>query len=82
MSSEVRSGKRRERAEAYALQAAEAEQRGDHRMAAVLYQAAFLALESNDESGVDKKGAEKKVADEGAALPLELDAQKSHTEAE
>lgn len=41
---------RRERAEAYALQAAEAERRGDHRTAAMLYQAAFLELESNDES--------------------------------
>jgi hypothetical protein len=48
--SEVRAG-RRERAEAYAFQAAEAARRGDHRQAAVLYQAAFLALETKDESG-------------------------------
>lgn len=49
MPSDVRSGKR-ERAEAYAVQAAEAARRGDHRKAAVLYQAAFLALEKHDDS--------------------------------
>jgi hypothetical protein len=49
MAADIRPGKR-ERAEAYALEAADAERRGDHRAAAMLYQAAFLALESNDES--------------------------------
>ena len=39
---------RRERAETYARQAAEAERRGDHRRAAMLYQAAFIALEDNE----------------------------------
>lgn len=47
MPSDVRSGKR-ERAEAYASEAAEAARRGDHRKAAMLYQAAFLALENRD----------------------------------
>jgi hypothetical protein len=40
---------KRERAEAYALKAEEAERRGDHRTAAALYQAAFLILESRDD---------------------------------
>jgi hypothetical protein len=48
MASDVRTG-RRERAEMYALEAADAARRGDHRKAAALYQAAFIALESNDE---------------------------------
>ncbi|HSU42313.1 MAG TPA: hypothetical protein VLJ38_22180 [Polyangiaceae bacterium] len=38
-----------ERAESYARQAAEAERRGDHLRAAVLYRAAFIALESTGE---------------------------------
>lgn len=41
---------RRERAETYARQAAEAERRGDHLRAALLYRAAFIALESNGEA--------------------------------
>ncbi len=49
MAVDLRPGKR-ERAEAYALEAAHAERRGDHRAAARLYQAAFLALERNDEN--------------------------------
>jgi hypothetical protein len=40
---------KRERAEAYASKAEEAEHRGDHRTAAALYQAAFLILEGSDE---------------------------------
>lgn len=40
---------KRERAETYARQAAEAERRGDHLRAAVLYRAAFIALESSGE---------------------------------
>lgn len=40
----------REQAETYARQAAEAERRGDHRRAALLYRAAFIALESNGDA--------------------------------
>jgi hypothetical protein len=48
MASDVRAS-RRERAEAYAQEAAEAAARGEHRKAAALYHAAFMALESDDE---------------------------------
>jgi hypothetical protein len=78
MASDLRAS-RRERAEAYAQEAAEAARLGEHRKAAALYHAAFMALESDDEGergealGTDEPSRERQGDPEQAQVKVGAD---------
>ncbi len=74
MATDSRTG-RRERAEAYARQAAEAASRGEYRNAAALYKVAVLALAGDDEGADgDELAFEERSSEPPAAEPPPMDA--------